>query len=81
MEYILASIFDAFELVLGAKLGGKMDQKWIQKGIGKMYWFFIGFGCVFESVGWGEEIDPARPAKTQDSLLPPQKDIFFKESN
>ena len=37
MEYILASIFDAFELILRAKLGGKMDLKSIQKGIGKRH--------------------------------------------
>ena len=37
MEYILASIFDAFEWILGAKLGGKMDQKSIQIGVGKRH--------------------------------------------
>ena len=35
MECILASIFDAFQWILGGKLGGKMDETSIQKGIGK----------------------------------------------
>ena len=35
MEYILASIFSAFQWILEGKLGGKTDQKSIQKGIGK----------------------------------------------
>ena len=36
MECILASIFDTFQWILGGKLGGKIDQKSIRKGIGKM---------------------------------------------
>ena len=36
MECILASIFDTFQLILGGKLGGKMEPKVIQKGIEKM---------------------------------------------
>ena len=35
MEYILASIFYAFQWILGGKLGGKTDQKSVQKGIRK----------------------------------------------
>ena len=35
MECILASIFDTFQWIWGSKLGGKMYQKSIQKGIGK----------------------------------------------
>ena len=35
MGCILASIFYAFQWILGGKLGGKMDQTLIQKGLGK----------------------------------------------
>ena len=57
MEYILASIFNAFQWILGANLGGKMDQKSMQKAVGKGHWFFIDFWCVLESGGGGDTVD------------------------
>ena len=46
MEYILASIFDTFQWILGGKLGGKIEPKVIQKGIEKMIKAAGGFGIV-----------------------------------
>ena len=36
MECIMASIFERFCLILGAKLGGKIDQQSVQMGIEHM---------------------------------------------
>ena len=77
MEFILASVFNAFQWILWAKVGAKIDQKSIQKAVGKGYWFSKDFWCVLESGGGSD------PVRRHDRGLPapPLKDTFFKESN
>ena len=78
MEFILASVFNAFQWILWAKVGAKIDQKSIQKAVGKGHWFFIDFWCVLESGGGGDPVGRHGPGLTGDSLSPPPKGHFFQ---
>ena len=46
MQYLLASIFDTFQWILGGKMESRMTPKVMQKGIEKMITAAGGFGMV-----------------------------------